>query len=115
VLQSSRLDAVDHVRRSRHLYRDDRASADAATIVVGGRLIAYSPDFNLACGVCEVETKGYFDVDNTPPWDTWVALLDAPNAKHWGVELDSVGSVRVRAIGPSWHQRDPRAMCAVVG
>lgn len=87
VLPSSRLDAVDHVRRSRHLYRDDHASADAATIVAGGRLIAYSPDFNLACGVCEVETKGYFDVDNTPPWDTWVALLDAPNAKHWESSL----------------------------
>jgi hypothetical protein len=87
VLPSSRLDAVDHVRRSRHLYRDDHASADAATIVAGGRLIAYSPDFNFACGMCEVETKGYFDVNNTPPWDTWVALLDAPNAKHWESSL----------------------------
>jgi hypothetical protein len=35
----------------------------------------------------EVETKGYFDVNNTPPWDTWVALLDAPNARHWESSL----------------------------
>lgn len=35
----------------------------------------------------EVETKGYFDVNNTPPWDTWVALLHTPNAKLWETSL----------------------------
>jgi hypothetical protein len=89
LLPSSRRDAVDDVRRSRSrcLYYDGHASADPATIVSGGRLIAYCPDSNLACGVCEAETKGYFDVDNTPPWDTWVALLDAPNVKDWESSL----------------------------
>ena len=87
VLPSSRLNAVDNVRRSRHLYSNRHTSADPATLVADGRLIAYSPDFNLACGVCEVETKGYFDVNNTPPWDTWVALLDAPNATNWEASL----------------------------
>ena len=87
MLPDSRLDAVDHVRRGRQLYSDRHASADPATSAASGRLIAYSPDSNLACGVCEVETKGYFDVNNTPPWDTWVALLDAPNAKHWESSL----------------------------
>src|SRR5215475_10294048 len=43
VLPSSRLDAVDCVRQSRHLYSARHASADPATLVVGGRLIAYSP------------------------------------------------------------------------
>jgi hypothetical protein len=40
-----------------------------------GRLLAYYPDENLACGVAEVETQGFFTVDNVPPWDTWVAYL----------------------------------------
>jgi hypothetical protein len=87
LLPPSRLDAVDDVRRSRRLYSDRHVSADLDSVVAGGRLIAYSPDFNLACGMSEVETKGYFDVNNTPPWDTWVALLDAPNAKHWETSL----------------------------
>jgi hypothetical protein len=86
VLPQSRLDVVEHVRRSRHLYLDRHASVHPA-MTVGGRLIAYSPDLNLACGVCEFETRGYFDVNNTPPWDTWVALLHAPNANHWESSL----------------------------
>jgi hypothetical protein len=45
------------------------------------------PDFNLACGMSEVETKGYFDVSNAQPWDTWLVLLDAPDAKHWKTSL----------------------------
>jgi hypothetical protein len=40
-----------------------------------GRLLAYFPDENLACGVAEAETQGFFTVDNVPPWDTWVAYL----------------------------------------
>jgi len=40
-----------------------------------GRLLAYFPDENLACGVAEPETQGFFTVDNVPPWDTWVAYL----------------------------------------
>src|SRR5262249_30261083 len=87
VLPPSRLDSADDVRRSMRLYSNRYVSADLETVVAGGRLIAYSPDFNLACGTSEFETKGYFDVDNTPPWDTWVALLDAPNAKHWESSL----------------------------
>lgn len=40
-----------------------------------GRLLAYFPDENLACGVAEAETEGFVTVDNVPPWDTWVAYL----------------------------------------
>jgi len=43
-----------------------------------GRLLVYLPDDNLADGAAEVESKGFFDIDNTPPWDTWVALLRNP-------------------------------------
>ena len=26
-------------------------------------------------------------MNNSPPWDTWVALLDAPNARYWESSL----------------------------
>jgi hypothetical protein len=38
-------------------------------------LLAYFPSDNLACGVAEAESKGFFDVDNIPPYDTWVWMV----------------------------------------
>jgi hypothetical protein len=39
-----------------------------------GRLLLYWPDRNLADGAAEYASIGFFDVDNTPPWDVWVAF-----------------------------------------
>lgn len=43
-----------------------------ANHLAGGRLLCYAPHENLAEGVEEKETQGYFDVHATPPWDTWL-------------------------------------------
>jgi hypothetical protein len=39
-----------------------------------GRLLRYWPEENLADGAAEYASVGFFDADNTPPWDTWVAF-----------------------------------------
>jgi len=39
-----------------------------------GRLLRYWPEENLACGAAEYASVGFFNADNTPPWDTWVAF-----------------------------------------
>ena len=39
-----------------------------------GRLLTYWPEENLACGGAEYASVGFFDADNAPPWDTWVAF-----------------------------------------
>ena len=39
-----------------------------------GRLIVYAPQDNLSDGAAEVQSLGFFDVDNVPPWDTWVTM-----------------------------------------
>lgn len=41
--------------------------------LAGGRLLLYFPAENLADGAAEVASGGVFDVNNVPPWDTWVA------------------------------------------
>jgi hypothetical protein len=41
-----------------------------------GRLLAYFPDLNLCDGAAEAESRGYLDVENCPPWETWVALVE---------------------------------------
>ena len=42
----------------------------------GGKLLLYFPDEDLSDGAAEVESKGFFDVYNAPPWDTWVAYFE---------------------------------------
>lgn len=45
----------------------------------GGRLLIYWPDMDLADGAAEAESRGFLDVNNTPPWDTWVAFVHYPD------------------------------------
>jgi hypothetical protein len=45
----------------------------------GGRLVVYWPDLDLCDGAAEAESRGFFDVNNTPPWDTWVAFVHYPD------------------------------------
>ena len=45
----------------------------------GGRLLGYFPDEDLACGTAEAASGGYFDINNVPPWDTWVLLTEQPD------------------------------------
>lgn len=47
----------------------------------------YFPDANLCDGAAELESKGFLDVENAPPWDTWVGLgVDAVNSRIGGYE-----------------------------
>jgi hypothetical protein len=41
-----------------------------------GRLLLYIPEENLACGAAEFSSNGFFDVNNVPPWDLWVAFSE---------------------------------------
>lgn len=48
----------------------------------GGRLVVYFPDQDLADGAAEAESRGFLDVNNTPPWDTWVAFIQTHGDSH---------------------------------
>jgi hypothetical protein len=68
----------------------------------GGRLLVYFPDFELADGTAEAETSGFFDVNDAPPWDTWIGLFSDP-------ELTGAGEATVYLV--SWV---PAALISVV-
>ena len=51
----------------------DRPASDLAK----GKILLYAPDENLCDGAAEYQSKGFFDVDNVPPWDTWLAIEDS--------------------------------------
>lgn len=44
--------------------------------VLPGRLLVLFPDEETADGGAEAQSEGFFDVHNTPPWDTWVGYFD---------------------------------------
>lgn len=44
-----------------------------------GRLLVMFCEETLFDGAAEVESQGLFDVDNYPPWDTWVAITRHPS------------------------------------
>ena len=66
------------VQNSRHheLWMMGRRDIPLAKNLCGGRLLAYFPWDNLACGAAEKASRGFFDVDNIPPFDTWVWLVE---------------------------------------
>jgi hypothetical protein len=73
----------------------DTATRDAVPVtrasdLGSGRLLVYFPDAELSDGAAEAETNGFFDVENAPPWDTWVALFqDDPSDLSYGTYLVS--------------------------
>lgn len=63
------------LERSGRLSASGKRNLSPIADLCGGRLLAYFPDDNLACGTAEAESQGFFDVDNIPPYDTWVWMV----------------------------------------
>jgi hypothetical protein len=63
------------LERSHRLASPGKRILSSVTDLCGGRLLAYFPDDNLADGTAQAESEGFFDVDNIPPYDTWVWMV----------------------------------------
>ena len=90
ILEEDRFSAVETVAIERQRYGDVKfRDAELPKDLGGGRLLVYFPDVNLFCGAAEDETNGFFDVDNVPAWDTWVAYFAVGNHHSSGSYLIS--------------------------
>jgi hypothetical protein len=63
------------LERSTRLSRSGRRNLSPVTGLCGGRLLAYFPGDNLFDGWAETVSEGFFDVNNIPPYDTWVWMV----------------------------------------
>ena len=61
------------IYKRRHALEDQKEQA--CSDLSGGRILVYEPDMNIFDGISEEETKGYVDVNDCPPWDTWVGYV----------------------------------------
>jgi hypothetical protein len=63
-------------RRSKLLQAESRkvpsGMSHRGTYLAGGKLLAHFPFLSLFHGLSVPETGGFIDVDEIPPWDTWV-------------------------------------------
>ena len=75
VLENSYATTVRYLAQNRKLNLRQDPSLAVAPDLRGGRLLLYFPDADLCDGAAEAESRGFFDVYNTPPWDTWVAFV----------------------------------------
>lgn len=88
LLEESRLSAVEFVGDARELFGGvEIRRAVIPDDLAGGRLLIYFPNDDLFCGAARLQTGGFFDDNNVPPWDTWVAYLkDARSVESYDPE-----------------------------
>jgi hypothetical protein len=81
-------------KRADQLRNEHRYPITLVDDLSGGRLLKYAPDENLCDGAAQYSSKGFFDVDNIPPWDTWICFIE-PYLISWVpprlLDLASVG------------------------
>jgi hypothetical protein len=58
--------------RARLLRSEGRYPSIPAGGLAGGRLLVYYPDANDSSGFSGEQSGGFFDVEDAPPWDTWL-------------------------------------------
>jgi hypothetical protein len=72
-LEPNRKEEVASVAMKRNWgIRDNRAAPPSR---IEGRLLGYSPDETVWDGASEGATAGFFDVEDAPPWDFWLAYV----------------------------------------
>ena len=76
--QTGRHEVVEEVagKRANLLKELERYPIEISANLAGGRLLAHEPDENVADGASQYQSKGHFDGDDAPPWDTWVCYVD---------------------------------------
>jgi len=106
VLEPSYQSAVDHVDRERNRAFGWKVP-EPAQPPTAGRFLLYFPDAELSDGAAEAESNGFFDVCNTPPWDTWLCLVvdsSVPDPSYRSIVV-LLGPGRIRFPGGRRHWR----------
>jgi hypothetical protein len=81
------------VRRAHFLLAEGRRPALPATDLAGGRLLLFEREGSLLDGAANFVTRGMFDDDTMPAWDTWV----------WHV-FDAAGRAAFNAAMKEWRR-----------
>lgn len=78
-----RISAVESVvaDRSKLLKNSTKKLTHYHSALNAGRILVFNPLRSLVCGGSEANSEGFFNMNDTPPWDTWLMYIDERNAK----------------------------------
>lgn len=63
-------------RRAESLQLEGRTPSTRTLDLIQGKLLLFAPEESLSDGAACYSSKGFFDVDNCPAWDTWVGFVE---------------------------------------
>jgi hypothetical protein len=63
-------------KRSSLLAAHGRVNQELSLLKNAGKVLLYFPAENVADGASSYSSRGFFDLDDAPPWDTWVDYSD---------------------------------------
>jgi hypothetical protein len=63
-------------RRSHLLATEGALDSNLVLPQRSGKLLIYHPWENVADGASQVSSLGFFDINDAPPWDTWIHYID---------------------------------------
>jgi hypothetical protein len=71
--------AIESIRRKRsELLRNAEAQpVEAGAAQVQGKLLLYEPMETVSDGAAEAASRGFFDMEDAPPWDSWFWLKES--------------------------------------
>ena len=80
----------------------------------GGRLLAYFPFDSCGCGAAEKASRCFFDIDNMPPFDTWVWLVEEMKAITFpdGSTAETEANWLVACVPPAFLEQAQRGIDA---
>ncbi len=62
--------------RADKLCKAERSPTTSIAGIADGRLLLFIPEETLTDSTASYASKGFFDIDNVPPWDTWVCFYE---------------------------------------
>ena len=62
--------------RAEKLQSEKRSPTQPTSDLAGGKLLLFAPEDSVLDGAAQYASKGFFDVDNVPPWDTWICFVE---------------------------------------
>ncbi len=79
--ESNGFHVVNHIIHARK-YKLESLKKNVSSSFSINNVMVYEPDSTVFDGLSESETEGFFDINDCPPWDTWIGFLNIKGHRY---------------------------------